>query len=102
MTTQNPEIQEILDLYSPEKELPTLDALSQLAILGHFKAQGLSTIAGILPLEKEEITDIKTLLAVDTDTEMSLIENPGSFIGPYFLGDTYYAEGIGIWAQSDK
>jgi len=102
MTTQNPEIQEILSLYSPEKELPVLDALSQLAILGHFQEQGLTTIAGILPAEKNDITSIKTLLAVDTDTEMSLIENPGSFIGPYFLGGKYYAEGIGIWAQGEK
>lgn len=72
-----------------------------------FEAQGMVMVAGHLSLgpndamfrENPNNSGILNVRApLDSETVRLIQRTPGAVIGPYFLGDTYYPEGVGIWA----
>ena len=89
------DIESVLGSYIP------IDAEAFETVHAHLQEIGATMLAGSRTTRsKTDFSENKDLIVnilLDRQMKDVLKNNPGSFVGPYVLGNEYIAEGVGIW-----
>jgi hypothetical protein len=94
--------QEILKRYENEETIPKLDGTEQAAVRAYLSERAMESIFGSLSLSSEsedgENPSSITLTLNHGNDAKRFLAKPGAIVGPYFLGEEYYPQGVSIWA----
>lgn len=98
-------VAETLEQFKAEhwgERIPVLSEAAQLAVKGYFDEKEMIVIAGSLAINEAVHSSMGTILSFNGHASAELQNFRDTIVGPYFLGDDYFPQGVAVWGLTNR